>query len=154
LYRYNSPRPKAILGFGGNMSYQKVNLAFTFRSNLGGYLYNNQRSRSLFVQNSFGAVRNENQEFLYSQFTQNLEQQYLSDYYVEKADFLRLQNVTLGYSFGDLMRKGTTLGVSVAAQNVFLITNYKGLDPEINTGVDNTIYPRARTFTVGLNLGF
>jgi TonB-linked SusC/RagA family outer membrane protein len=154
LYRYNSPRPKAILGFGGNMSYKKVNLAFTFRSNLGGYLYNNQRARSLFVQNSFGAVRNENQEFLYSQFTQNLEQQYLSDYYVEKADFLRLQNVTLGYSFGDLVRKGTTLGVSVAAQNVFLITNYKGLDPEINSGVDNVIYPRARTFTVGLNLGF
>ena len=154
LYRYHSPRPKAILGLGGNLSYQKVNLAFTFRSNLGNYLYNNQRSRSLFVQNSLGFVRNSGDELLYSGFTQNAGNQFLSDYYVEDASFLRLQNLTLGYSFGDLLRKGTTLNLSLAAQNVFLITNYKGLDPEITTGVDNTIYPRARTFTVGLNLGF
>jgi TonB-linked SusC/RagA family outer membrane protein len=154
LYRYKSPRPKAILGFGGNLNYEKVNLAFTFRSNLGGYLYNNLRSRSILVQNSNGYVRNVTDEFLGSQITSNSDQQFLSDYYVEDASFLRLQNLTLGYSFGDLVRKGSTLNLSLAAQNVFLITNYKGLDPEMTTGVDNTIYPRARTFTVGLNLGF
>jgi TonB-linked SusC/RagA family outer membrane protein len=154
LYRYKSPRPKAILGFGGNMSYGNANLAFTFRSNLGGYLYNNQRARSLFTQNSNGFVQNANDELLYSGFTQNASNQLLSDYYVENASFLRLQNLTLGYTFGELLRKGSTFGVSVAAQNLFLITNYKGLDPETTTGVDNTIYPRARTFTVGLNLGF
>ncbi|UOG72836.1 SusC/RagA family TonB-linked outer membrane protein [Hymenobacter tibetensis] len=154
LYRYKSPRPKAILGFGGNLTYAKASLAFTFRSNLGGYLYNNQRSRSLFSQNSNGFIRNSGEELLYSGFTQNASNQFLSDYYVEDASFLRLQNVTVGYDFGELVRKGTTFNVSLAAQNLFLITDYKGLDPEVNTGVDNTIYPRARTITVGLNLGF
>ncbi|MDF7811727.1 SusC/RagA family TonB-linked outer membrane protein [Hymenobacter sp. YC55] len=154
LYRYKSPRPKAILGFGGNLTYKKASLAFTFRSNLGGYLYNNLRSRSLFSQNSNGFIRNSGEELLYSGFTQNASNQFLSDYYVESASFLRLQNVTVGYDFGELVRKGTTFNVSMAAQNLFLITDYKGLDPEINTGVDNTIYPRARTITVGLNLGF
>ncbi|UOQ64372.1 hypothetical protein [Hymenobacter volaticus] len=129
-------------------------MAFTFRSNLGGYLYNNLRSRSLFSQNSNGFIRNSGEELLYSGFTQNASNQFLSDYYVEEASFLRLQNVTVGYDFGELVRKGTTFNVSLAAQNLFLITDYKGLDPEINTGVDNTIYPRARTITVGLNLGF
>jgi len=79
-----------------------------------------------------------------------------------------MQNATLGYNFGELLKKGTNLGLSFAVQNVFVITDYKGIDPEVisipassNTGVaqptlgvDQTIYPRPRTFTVGLNLGF
>nr|GFC15724.1 hypothetical protein [Tanacetum cinerariifolium] len=88
--------------------------------------------------------------------------QYFSDYFVENASFLRMQNATIGYNFGELLKKGTNLGLSFAVQNVFVITKYKGIDPEIvsvpassstgvaqpTVGVDQTIYPRPRTFTV------
>lgn len=159
-YRYKSGRPQAVLGFGANMSYGHASLAFTMRSNIGNYVYNNQRARSLFVQNSNGFVRNVTDEVLSSNFVQNQERNYLSDYFVENGSFLRMENITLGYSFGDLVKKGTNLNFTLAAQNLFLITKYKGLDPElVNTdngtlGIDQTIYPRPRTFTAGISLGF
>ena len=159
-YRYKSGRPQAVLGFGANMSYGHASLAFTMRSNIGNYVYNNQRARSLFVQNSNGFVRNVTSEVLNTNFVQNQERNYLSDYFIENGSFLRMENVTLGYSFGDLVKKGTTLNLSLAAQNLFLITKYKGLDPELvdtnngTLGIDQTIYPRPRTFTAGLSLGF
>ena len=64
-----------------------------------------------------------------------------------------MENITLGYDFGSLVKKDSNLRLSFAVQNAFLITKYKGLDPEVIGGIDNTIYPRPRTFTVGLNLG-
>ena len=156
-YRYRSPRPQWILGGGANATYKGFNLAFTLRANVGNYVYNNVRANSYYDQNSAGFVSNKTQEFLASRFT---SAQYFSDYFIENGSFLRLQNATLGYNFGELIKKGTSLSLTFAGQNLFLITNYKGLDPEIynagppsTQGIDNTIYPRARTFTVGLNLG-
>ena len=149
-YRYKSPRPQWILGGGANATYRNLTFAFTLRANLGNYVYNNLRSNSFYDNTTAGFVVNRNREFLDSRFT---TAQYFSDYFVENGSFLRLQNATFSYNFGELIKKGTTLGLSVAAQNLFLVTNYKGLDPEIIGGIDNTIYPRARTFTVGLNLG-
>jgi iron complex outermembrane receptor protein len=149
-YRYKSPRPQWILGGGANASYKGFNLAFTLRANLGNYVYNNVRANSYYDANSAGFVSNKTQEFLASRFT---TAQYFSDYFVENGSFLRLQNATLGYNFGEIIKKGTNLSLTFAGQNLFLITKYKGLDPEVIGGIDNTIYPRARTFTVGLNLG-
>jgi TonB-linked SusC/RagA family outer membrane protein len=154
-YRYKSSRPNWILGGGANATYRGFNLAFTLRANLGNYAYNNVRSNSFYDASTNGFLVNRNREVLSSGFT---SAQYFSDYFIENASFLRMQNATLGYNFGELLKKGTNLGLSVAVQNVFVITNYKGLDPEVfngtATGIDNTIYPRPRTFTVGLNLGF
>jgi TonB-linked SusC/RagA family outer membrane protein len=149
-YRYKSPRPQWILGGGANATYKGFNVAFTLRANLGNYVYNNVRANSYYDQNSQGFVSNKTQEFLASRFT---NAQYFSDYFIENGSFLRLQNATIGYNFGELIKKGTNLSLSLAGQNLFLITKYQGLDPEIIGGIDNTIYPRARTFTVGLNLG-
>ena len=146
-----SPRPQWILGGGANATYKGFNAAFTLRANLGNYVYNNTRSSSYYDPNSTGFVSNKTQEFLATQYT---TAQYFSDYFLENGSFLRLQNATIGYNFGELIGKGTTLAISAAGQNLFLITKYKGLDPEVIGGIDNTIYPRARTFTVGLNLGF
>jgi TonB-linked SusC/RagA family outer membrane protein len=158
LYRYKSARPTWILGGGANAAYKGFNLAFTLRANLGNYAYNNVRASSFYDASTNGFLVNRNREVLSSNFT---SAQYFSDYFVENASFLRMQNATLGYNFGELLKKGTNLGLSVAVQNVFVITNYKGIDPEIytggafpSTGIDQTIYPRPRTFTVGLNLGF
>jgi iron complex outermembrane receptor protein len=80
--------------------------------------------------------------------------QYFSDYYVQDASFLRLDNVTLAYTFQNALGNGTTLRLSGAVNNVLLITDYKGIDPEIGGGIDNNLYPRPRMYTVGLNVNF
>ncbi|RPD48374.1 SusC/RagA family TonB-linked outer membrane protein [Hymenobacter sediminis] len=149
-YRYKSARPNYIIGGGANISYRGANLAFTLRSNLGNYVYNNRRSESFYDISTNGFVVNRNREVLNSGFS---NAQYFSDYFIENGSFLRMENVTLGYNFGEMVRKGTNLSLSFAVQNLFLITKYKGIDPEVIGGIDNTIYPRPRTFTVGLNLG-
>ena len=81
-------------------------------------------------------------------------QQIFSDYYVENGSFIRGENITLGYNVGKIFSEGSNLRLTAAVQNVFLITKYSGLDPEIFTGVDNNFYPRSRTFTFGLNASF
>lgn len=149
-YRYKSARSPWLLGAGANASYGAFNLAFTLRANLGNYVYNNNSSSAFYDTSTNGFLVNRNTDVLNTGFT---SAQYFSDYYVQNASFLRMQNATIGYSFGDALKKGTTLNLSAAVQNVFVITNYKGIDPEINGGIDNTIYPRPRTFTVGLTLG-
>ena len=161
-YRYKSARPDWTLGGGANASYKGFNLAFTLRASLGNYVYNNPRSGSYYDVSTNGFLANRNREVLNSGFT---SAQYLSDYFVENASFLRMQNATLGYNFGEIIRKGTNLTLSFAVQNVFVITKYTGIDPEALSnvdatrvgsgipGIDNNIYPRPRTFTVGLNLG-
>ena len=77
--------------------------------------------------------------------------EYLSDYYVENASFLKMDNLSLNYNFGQIC-KGCSLNVSAMVQNVFCITKYSGVDPEVPNGVDNSFYPRPRTFS--LNVGF
>ena len=149
-YRYKSARPDYLLGGGANVTYRGASLAFTMRANLGNYVYNNLRSNSFYDASTNGLVFNRNREILTSGFS---SAQYFSDYFIENASFLRMENITAGYNFGELIRKGSNLSVSFAVQNAFLITNYSGLDPEISNGIDNTIYPRPRTFTVGLNVG-
>jgi len=150
LYRYKSPRPNYILGGGANVSYMGVNLAFSLRANLGNYVYNNVRANSFYDSGTNGFVPNRNVDVLNTGFS---NAQYFSDYFVENASFLRMDNATLGYNFGSLIKQGTNLNLTFAVQNVFVVTKYKGLDPEIIGGIDNTIYPRPRTFTVGLNFG-
>ena len=79
---------------------------------------------------------------------------YMSDYYVQNASFLKCDNITLGYSFDKIFGKEISGRVFGTVQNVFTITDYKGLDPEINGGIDNSIYPRPLTSIVGLSLNF
>jgi TonB-linked SusC/RagA family outer membrane protein len=150
LYRYKSPRPNVTLGGGANINYRGINLAFSLRANLGNYVYNNVRSQAYYDQSTAGFIVNRNADILNTGFT---AAQYLSDYYVQNASFLRMDNATLGYNLGTFFKKGTNLNLSLAVQNVFVVTKYKGIDPEIASGIDNTFYPRPRTFTVGLNFG-
>jgi TonB-linked SusC/RagA family outer membrane protein len=153
-YRFKSARPQAILGLGATTTYGKASLAFTMRSNLGQYAYNNVRSSATFNQNSLNYLYNVSREQLESRFTTGQNQVLLSNYFLENASFLRMENVTLGYNFGSVAGEKSSLGLTFAVQNLFVVTNYKGLDPEVGSGIDNTIYPRPRTYTVGLNFGF
>lgn len=152
LYRYQSPAPRAILGLSSNLTYQRLNFAFTMRAYLNNYVYNNIDSRStrfnIFPAQPF--LSNTTQFFFDSQAPGEGTLYRLSDYYVRDASFLRLDNVTLGYTLG----AESNINVSLAVQNAFVITKYDGVDPEIFDGIDNTFYPRARTYTLGVNVNF
>lgn len=149
-YRYKSPNADAVIGFSSNMQYGNFDFAFTMRASLGNYAYNNVASNTGNVQALFGAnsINNVNASILDTGF-QN--QQLFSDYYVQDASFLKLDNLTFGYTIENLF-KDARMRVYLAGQNLFTITDYDGLDPEIDGGIDNNFYPRSRNVLVGLNL--
>jgi len=148
-----SADPKVFLGFSNNMSYKNWNLSFTLRANLGNYVYNNNFSQSGNLTQILGTpvILNASPNYLTTNFK---GQQLLSDYYVENASFLRMDNVNLGYSFGKILKSKANLQLNASVQNVFVVTKYQGLDPEVASGVDNNIYPRPRIFSLGLNLNY
>ena len=74
----------------------------------------------------------------------------LSDYFVENASFIRCDNITLGYTFPSLLNNNLKLRLFGAVQNLFVITKYKGVDPEVYSGIDDNVYPRPITCTLGL----
>ena len=96
-------------------------------------------------------MNNAHRDVLYTNFSQR---QTWSDYYLENASFVRMDNAFLNYNFGKIINGKANLRVSANVQNVFVITNYTGLDPELSFGIDNTIYPRPRTYALGVNLDF
>lgn len=99
-----------------------------------------------------GVVNNVVGDFLNTGFSAN---QYYSDYYVKNASFLKMDNLGLAYDAGNIARNGKmNLTISANVQNVFVVSNYKGVDPENNTGIDYKFYPRPRTYVLGLNVGF
>ena len=105
------------------------------------------------IKNPINFIQNAAVDYLDTKFNNS---QYLSDYYVENASFLRLDNINFGYNFGKVWNNKASLRVAASIQNVFVITKYKGLDPEnsSNEGVDNNIYPRPRIYSLGINLDF
>lgn len=153
LYRYHSPAPDFIFGLSTSLRYKNWNLGMSFRANVGNYVYNgmamNTGAWSTVSYNSY-QLNNLNHSYLKTGF-QN--RQYLSDYYVENASFLKMDNLTLGYNFGRIT-KWFSLNASAMIQNVFCITKYSGVDPEVPNGMDNSFYPRPRTFSLSLGLEF
>lgn len=151
---YKSPWPTLQLGHTSNFTYGNFDFGFTLRAQMGNYVYNNIAAGNGSYQNvTAGNVTPTNMDVsvLKTGFT---APQYLSDYYVQDASFLRMDNVTLGYSF-DVSGRRWHLYATV--QNVFTITGYKGVDPtsaQNGVGIDNNIYPRSRTFTGGLSVRF
>jgi len=99
-------------------------------------------------------LANGSSSLLKSNFTGNGDKYLLSDYYIENASFLRMDNINIGYSAGDIVRKNTNLRIGASVQNVFTITNYKGVDPEVSNGIDNNFYPRPRVYVINLGITF
>lgn len=153
LQTFHSPTPQWILAHTSSLGYRRLDLSFTLRASLGNYVYNNVASSQGFLNVLLGASGpvNLHQSVLENGF---VESQYFSDIYVEDASFLRMDNITLGYTLPRL-RGISDARVFGTVQNAFTLTGYDGLDPESGLGgIDNNIYPRSRTFTVGLSLGF
>lgn len=153
LYRYHSPAPKYIMGLSTSLRYKQLTLGMSFRANIDNYVYNGMgMSTGAFETVSYNnsQLNNLNTSFLKTGFK---TRQYLSDYYVENASFLKLDNLSLSYNVGKI-NKWASLTVSAMVQNVFTITGYSGTDPEMPNGMDNSFYPRPRTYSVSLGLQF
>jgi iron complex outermembrane receptor protein len=150
LRPFHDPAPKWILGHSSYLTYGKFDGGFTLRAYLGNYVYNNVASNlGTYSEVTRGSPYNLHSSVLKTGF---VTPQYFSDYYVEKASFLRMDNLTVGYSFN---LRGQSARVFGSVQNVFTITGYSGVDPTAGlNGIDNNIYPRSRTFTGGLTLRF
>ena len=150
LRTHHDPAPKWILGHSSYLAYGKFDLGLTLRAYLGNYVYNN-------VASNLGAYREVTRGSPFNLHTSVLETgfvdpQYFSDFYVEDASFLRMDNITLGYSFD---YRGIPARVFGTVQNAFTITGYDGVDPTAGlNGIDNNIYPRSRTFSGGLTFRF
>lgn len=153
LYRYHSPSPDYIFGFSTSLRYKNWNMSTSLRSNVGNYVYNgmsmNTGALGTMSYNSY-QLNNLNKSYLETGFA---SRQYLSDYYVENASFLKMDNITLGYNFGNLVKK-VNLNAMFMIQNVFTVTKYTGVDPEVPNGMDNSFYPRPRIFSLSIGMEF
>lgn len=154
LYRYQSPFPKYVFGFTTQFTYKRWSLSTVLRANVGNYMYNGLATGAVQanVLNSLGYLANTLDELLKSNFKNYGLQQ--SDYYVQNASFLKMDNIGLGYDAGDIFNKKAHLRLNANWQNVFTITKYTGLDPEIYGGIDNSVYPHPRIYSLGLNVQF
>lgn len=155
LYRYRKPAADFFYGFNTDFSYKNWDFSMSWRGSYGNYNYNNVDSnfgnRNTALPGNGNYIQNAASNVLETNF---VTPQYSSDYYIQDASFVRLDNVTLGYTFKNAFGEGSNMRITGAVQNVLLITDYKGIDPEISGGIDNNLYPRPRTYTLGLNVNF
>ncbi|HXK75828.1 MAG TPA: TonB-dependent receptor, partial [Bacteroidaceae bacterium] len=155
-YFYKKPAADVLLGFTSKVVWKKWDFSFSLRASLNNYVYNdveanNANTHTLFSPQNF--LSNRPTMVLANDFS-GIGNYYMSDYYVQNASFLKLDNVTLGYSFKDLFKTGISGRVYGTVQNVLTVSDYKGLDPEIQSGIDNNIYPRPLVSILGLSLNF
>ena len=155
-YHFESPGPDYFLGFSSQFRYKSWDLSFSLRSNIGNYVYNNVESD----MGHYARVTSPN--YMLNTVTSLLDYgfetasvtRYLSDFYVVNASFLRMDNLSLGYRLKDVFNTKTDVRLSGTVQNVFVVSKYNGIDPEISNGIDNNIYPRPRTFLFGVTVDF
>lgn len=153
LVLFKSNIPKWFFGFSSNINYKKWSAAFTMRASVGNYVYNHAATNgaiSKFLFTSF--LLNQSSDVLNTNF-QGTGNYYQSDYYVQNASFLKMDNINIGYNLGKIS-KTANLRLTAAAQNVFTITKYEGLDPEVGGGIDDNAYPRPRTILIGVGIDF
>ena len=153
-YRCKSPTPDWILGFSTNLQWKKWTLGFSLRANIGNYVYNgNAMSMGAWETVSYNTyqLNNLNASYLKTGFQ---HRQRLSDYYLENASFLKMDNISLRYTFGKISDWCSNLYVGAMIQNVFTLTKYSGVDPEVPNGCDNSFYPRPRTFSLSVGVDF
>lgn len=158
-YFYKKPAADVIMGFTNKFLYKNWDLSASFHASLGNYVYYDHLSNVGSISSSGlysnSAFSNTSPEAVALGFTgTGGTEYYLSDYFVRNASYLKCSNITLGYSFPELFKNEISGRVYFTAQNPFIITNYKGIDPEVSSGVDRNPYPRPMSFQLGLSLNF
>ena len=160
LYFYKSPAAPYTAGLSSRLQYRNWDFGFGLRANFDNYVYWDRGAGYSNVakryDSSFGYLQNVIPQAVANGWT--TYDKVVTDYFVRNASFLKCDNITLGYSFVNLLHKGNWQGMNgrvyVSATNVFTITKYDGIDPEVFGGIDNGIYPRPFTIQLGLNLNF
>ncbi|MEP7322040.1 MAG: SusC/RagA family TonB-linked outer membrane protein [Saprospiraceae bacterium] len=156
-YRYEKPAPDLTFGMSATYYADKFDISMGGRASFGNFVYNNIQSDQAFGNRLYGStgilfnavkdVRSLNMDV----------PQYYSDHFIQDGSFFRMDHITAGYNF-DKVSFAKKLRVYLTAQNPFIFTKYKGLDPEVynpgSPGVDGNIYPRSRTFLLGVNASF
>lgn len=156
-YLYKNIAAPVTMGLSSRLEYKNWDFGFTLRASIGNYVFNNfDQAKRLTSENAIWAqdayLPNRPLSSLFWQTDHNTSK--LTDMFVQNASFLKCDNITLGYSFNDLFVKGFSGRVYATASNVFTITKYDGIDPEVGSGIDNNLYPRPFSFIFGLNLNF
>jgi len=159
-YYVGNPNPKVILGLSTNIRYKKLSFTANFNGSFGQDIYNNTANSVLAISNL--GTRNISSALVNLPVQESLANPIAaSSRYIEKGDYLKLANATLNYNIGNVGKAIKSLNIYVNGQNLFVITNYTGFDPEVNVnkgvsgvpsaGIDYTAYPTARTFNFGVN---
>ena len=152
--RLESPAPDFSFGLSSRFEYKNWDASFSARANVGNYVYNNVASNNGALnemRSAVGFLRNATTGLAETLFD---NPRYLSDHYLEDASFIKLDNVSVGYTIDQFLDMASSFRVSATVQNVMTITGYSGQDPEVFGGIDNNLYPRPTTFVLGLNLIF
>ncbi len=153
-YRYKKAAPDVFMGFNTKLFYKKWDFGLNGRINIGNYVYNNNWSAGGYLGNLYWSTGYMNNIPVNALDTRFQNPQYFSDYYIKDASFLRVDNINLGYTLRNFYNENMSARFYLSAQNVFVITKYEGLDPEVFSGIDNNIYPRPRIFMMGVNINF
>jgi iron complex outermembrane receptor protein len=158
--RYKNPAPDFFMGFSSRVNYGNWDFSFNARANVGNYVYNNvssQYGQYANLYNSAGYINNLTTDVTKANFE---NPQYITNYYLHNASFFRMDNMSLGYMFNNVWNERSNVYLNFTVQNAFVITKYEGLDPEVqgsgadSSGIDNSIYPRPRTFLFSVNVNF
>ena len=155
-YVYKKAAPDVTIGFNTQLSWRALTLAVAAHSNIGNYVYDNISSNGELLTDLWTNNFTNNRVVTAPQTNFSSSGQYLSDYYVRNASFFKIDNVTLSYRFklGKAMDRDLTLDLFGTVSNVATFTGYKGIDPEIASGIDNNMYPRPRTYILGVKFNF
>ncbi|PCH73562.1 MAG: SusC/RagA family TonB-linked outer membrane protein [Flavobacteriaceae bacterium] len=156
--KYHSENPYAdvIMGLSTSVDYKGWDLNIATRASFGNYVYDNVASSNSHSNKSTekGVLRNLNIDYYNTGFEFVTDRTLLSDYYIQDASFFKIDNITLGYTVSKEYFKNVGFRFYASANNILTVTDYKGLDPEINGGIDNNFYPRPETYMLGVNIDF
>ena len=150
-YIYNKPAPDYLMGLSARFTYKDFDLSASTRASIGNYVFNQVAAGASYDQMyAIGYWNNEPTSLSETNF---VKRQFTSDYFVENASFFKIDNLSAGYKFDNIVNK-LNVRVSFTVQNVLTVTKYSGIDPECQGGIDNNMYPRPRTFMLGLSLSY
>jgi len=153
-YINEDPFADILMGLNTNVSYKNWDLSVQSRASFGNYMYNDVAANKGIQVNATNnnILSNLHADYYTSGFTVISDKTALSDHFVQDASFFKIDNISLGYTFNSANNQ--TFKLYGSMQNVLIITDYDGLDPEINLGIDNNFYPRPRSFVLGININF
>jgi TonB-dependent starch-binding outer membrane protein SusC len=159
-YRYEKPTSDFAMGINTRLNYNAFDFSFSSRLSVGNYVYNSVEAGNAFYNNVYQLEHFRNVP-TYIRDTDFISAQPYSDFYVQNASFFKMDNISLGYTLAGFAGDKTSARISLTVQNAFVVSKYKGIDPELNigsndnnNGIDNNIYPRPRTFLLGVNFSF